>query len=137
MNEELNEYPTFGALARSAMAFGIPIMALAVIMGVTVIFMMIGIMTVGVKGMLILTITIPLLLMIRTISKTDDRAINVLAFELLCLLKRRNAKAFWGTNTILSAKYGLNKNDYIRLNKQIAEQTAGSRRLAAKNKLPH
>lgn len=121
--QELEEYPTFGALARSAMVAGIPIMPLAIIASITVICFMIGSIFWGLKALLILLITVPLILMLRTISATDDRAINILGYELLCLIKRRNARAFNNTNTILACQYGRNKHDYYRLAKQLTTKT--------------
>lgn len=116
--EELDDYPTFNALARSAMILGIPIIPFILISVTTVILGMIGLMIVGLQGMLILVISIPLLLMLRTISATDDRAVNILGYELLCVLKRKNAKAFGDTNTILATKYGRNRHDYQRFTRQ-------------------
>ena len=133
---ELQEYPTFGALARSAMVFGIPLMPLSIIVAITVIFGMIGTMFMGLKGMLVFVISIPLLLMLRTISATDDRAINILGYEVLCLFKRRNANAFNGTTTFLATRYGRNKHDYQRLAQQNFKRTASSRGHATKAKSP-
>lgn len=131
---ELQEYPSFGALARSAMVIGIPLIPLALIVSITVIVGLIGTMAIGLKGMLVLVISVPLLIMLRTISATDDRAIYILGFEVLCLLKRRNANAFGGTTTFLSTRYGRYKHDYQRFIKQNSQLTTSSCRYATKAK---
>lgn len=132
--DDLQEYPTFNGLSRSAMIWGIPIMALALIVGVSMIISLILMQFIGLQGFFAFVIAIPLLLMIKSISANDDQAINILGYEVACLLKKNNSKAFSGTNTILATKFGNRKDDYNRLVKENIESANRSRRLLAKNK---
>ncbi|WP_071058028.1 VirB3 family type IV secretion system protein [Pelistega sp. MC2] len=130
---ELEEYPTFGALARSAMVMGVPLVPLIIIGVVSTFIALIGLATIGLGALLVFAVALPLVFMLRAISQTDDRALNILAYELMCFFKRKNTKAFWGTNTVLAAQYGRQKNDYQRLYQQTTENTTVPRKLSAKN----
>ncbi|WP_200877003.1 hypothetical protein [Taylorella equigenitalis] len=89
---------------------------------------------IGLQGFLAFALAIPLLFMLKSISANDDQAMNILWYEVLCLLKKKNSKAFGGTNTILATKFGNTKDDYSRLVKEYFEQANRARRLLAKNK---
>lgn len=90
--DDLPEYPTFNGLSRSAMIWGIPIMALALIVGVSMVISLILLQFIGLQGFLAFALAIPLLFMLKSISANDDQAMNILWYEVLCLLKKKIVK---------------------------------------------
>lgn len=119
----LHEYPTFNGMGRSAMMFGIPIMALVLASVGGAILALIAGTLFGNKGFLVAIVVLPVLLMIRTISAKDDQAIRILGYEMFCLFKRRNAKLFWKTNTVIGTKLGTSYHDYRRVAKEYSQQS--------------
>lgn len=133
MQTDEKTFPTYGALSRSAMVWGIPLMPLAALMGGTLVLTMLCFTFLGGKALLIILIPIPILFVFKTVSRTDDRALNILGYELLCFFYRRNARLFNNTTTVLGIKYGKKINDYQRFFEQRSEKTGRGIGFSAKN----
>ena len=105
-------------------------MALAVVLGGCLVITMALLTFIGGKALWVMALTIPILGLLKTISATDDGAVKILAYEVYCLFKRKNAKIFGGTTTVLATKYGRQKNDYQRFIEQNAKPTNRPRRFS-------
>ncbi|MGB4882424.1 MAG: VirB3 family type IV secretion system protein [Neisseria sp.] len=132
--EDINtEQPTYNALGRSAMFFGVPILALAVCGFVGVLGTLLAMPFLEGRALFILLLPIPFILFLRTISATDDSAFRIVSLELKWFLRKANGKLFNGTNTVLATKYGRQRSDYQRFFEQGPEGAASSIRLSAEN----
>lgn len=97
-------YPNYGALARPAMMMGVPVAAFASVFIASTLLTLFGFLLIGGKGLLALLLPVPILLLFRQLCANDDHALSVIGFELMCLFKKRNAKYFNKTLTIVSDK---------------------------------
>lgn len=134
MNEDINTaYPTFGALARSAMVLGIPLPALAVCGFIGLMATLMAMPFLSGKALLFLLLPVPVLLFLRTICANDTQALTIIMTETRWFLSRRNIKLFNGTTTILSTKYGRTPSDYQRFFEQNTQAAACAARLSAQS----
>ncbi|MBK1781609.1 VirB3 family type IV secretion system protein [Advenella sp. WQ 585] len=133
MQMEEKTFPTYGALSRSAIVMGIPLVPMAALIGCTMVVTMFFLTFIGGKALLLTVIPIPILFVFKTVSKNDDRALNILGYELLCFFYRRNARLFNKTTTILGTKYGQKLNDYQRFFEQRSEAAGRSVRFSTEN----
>ncbi|WP_234041281.1 VirB3 family type IV secretion system protein [Advenella mandrilli] len=133
MQTEEKTFPTYGALSRSAMIMGIPLMPLAALMGGTLVLTMFCFMFLGGKALLIMLIPIPILFVFKTVSRTDDQALNIIGYELICFFYRRHARLFNNTTTIMGTKYGRRLNDYCRFFEKNSEENRGTIRFSTEN----
>jgi len=133
MQTEEKIFPTYGALSRSAMIMGIPLMPLAALMGGTLVLTMFCFMFLGGKALLIMLIPVPILFVFKTVSRTDDQALNIIGYELICFFYRRNTRFFNKTTTILGTKYGKKVNDYQRFFEQRSEKASWPIRFSTEN----
>lgn len=101
---EKPKYFTYGALARPAMFMGIPVNAFAMTIIAFALLTLLGLVMFDIKGLLILLLSAPILLLFRTLCENDDQALNIIGFELLCSFKKRNARFFNKTFTVLSER---------------------------------
>lgn len=97
-------YPSYGALARPAMMMGVPVAAFATVFILSTVLTLFGFLLIGGKGLLFLLLPVPFLLLFRALCATDDQALSVIGFELMCFFKKRHTKLFNGTFTIVSDK---------------------------------
>lgn len=102
---EEKTFPTYGALSRSAMFMGIPLAPMAILIGCTMVVTMLTLTFIGGKALLLMIIPIPILFVFKTVSRTDDRALNILGYELLCFFIDAmpgfltKPQLFWAPNT--------------------------------------
>lgn len=108
-------FPTYGALSRTAMFFGIPILPMALVLVGSTILTMIGFMTIGGSALFMMLVPIPILAALRTFSANDDKAMEIIGYEIRVFLSRKNADLFNNTTTIIGTKLGRHHNDYCRL----------------------
>ncbi|AVL70627.1 type IV secretion system protein VirB3 [Oligella urethralis] len=108
------EYPIFGGISREIMIWGVPIMPLAFVAVGSAIIAMIAMILIGGKGLLFMLTPIPIFFGMKTFTANDNQALQIVGLELLIFFKRRNARIFNGTTTIIGTKLGRDKNDYIR-----------------------
>jgi type IV secretion system protein VirB3 len=115
-DSELRDFPTYGALSRAAMIFGVPLMALvAVFVGSLVVIMGLSqFEAIGSWSYLFVLVSLAILLIIKSVCALDDQAMRILSFEILWFIKKTN-KAIWGNNLVLlPIKYGRCENEIKR-----------------------
>ncbi|WP_051940664.1 VirB3 family type IV secretion system protein [Stenoxybacter acetivorans] len=108
------EYSAYNALAREAMFFGIPIVAFGMCIGAATLLALIAMQFVGLSGLLLFGLCLPVLLFLKTICASDTQAMRKIAAEVKWFFRRKNAQLFNSTTTILSTKYGRQFDDYQR-----------------------
>jgi len=115
---KLRDFPTYGALSRAAMVFGIPFMAIVgVLLGSLGVVMALN-KFVGTWAYLFLMVSVVILLVIKALCATDDQAMRILGFEVFWFTKKRN-KVIWGDNLVLlPIKYGRQNNEIKRIYEQ-------------------
>ncbi len=120
------EQATFNGLNRRAMVLGIPLPALAVCGLAAVILTMATLPFLEGRASYFLLLPLPVLAFLYTISKNDDQALRIYFYETKYFLRRRNAKMFNGTNTILATKFGRQQSDYQRFFEQRSKSATGT-----------
>ncbi len=106
---EETEYVSFNGLGRNAMVFGVPYMVALGICSATALLAMLALMFVGPLGLLTFLLAVPVLVFIRFICETDDRAIDIFMLEIKwALIKMVSglSKYFGGTLTLSPMTYG-------------------------------
>ncbi|MBR3425722.1 MAG: VirB3 family type IV secretion system protein [Neisseriaceae bacterium] len=115
-------YPNYGGLDRQALFFGIPVVvAMLILVGATVPAIILVQFFSAIWGLFCVAIAAAVLFHLHNVCSDDDQAMRITGFELLCFLRRKNARIFGGKNTILSTRYGRHKSDYQRLLEQYSE----------------
>ncbi len=132
--ENINtEYSTYNALGRQAMIFGVPVVGLAVSGFVLVMATMLAMPFLNGRALLILALLIPIFIGLRTVCETDDQALRIYAYEIKWFFRKRNAKMFNNTTTIIPTKYGRQNSDFQRFFQQDVQSAARAFRLTAAN----
>lgn len=131
--ETYQEFPTYNALGRTALVFGVPLVPFAALVGSFLVLTMFLFTFIGGKALWVMTLPLPLVFLMKTISKTDDRALSVLGYEVYCFFYRRNARIFNQTNTILGIHYGKRLNDYQRFFEQCTQASSCPVRFSTKD----
>ena len=134
MREDIHtEQPTFNGMNRQAMVLGIPLPALAVCGLSGVMLMLVTLPFLEGRALFFLLLPLPVLFFFRTVCANDDQALRIYMYELKYFLRRRNAKMFNGTNTILATKFGRQQSDYQRFFEQRAQSATGTVGFSAEN----
>ncbi len=120
------EQHTFNGLNRRAMMFGIPLEAVAISVFIGMAITLPMLFFLGWRALLFLLLPVPFLAFLRTICANDDQALNIYRLETKYFLRRRNAKLFNGTNTILATKFGRQQSDYQRFFEQRSKSATGT-----------
>lgn len=125
MSDEKNTYPGFNGLGRTATLWGVPYMALLV---VVVISMFTGVLVaffVGPGGLLFVFLGFPVLLWFKSICETDDQGLRIMWLEMRCKLyfamlrlrafvnASRSAPRFGNTATLSPLRYGRQRRVYL------------------------
>jgi len=118
------KFTTFNALSRSAMVAGIPLIPLVLLLAGTVVITMLLLTFLKGKALLFLIVPLPVIFFMKTVSRNDDQALQVIGYELLCWYYRRNAAMFNGTTTFLATQFGRNIHDYQRFFEQRTQKTS-------------
>ncbi|MFD1246050.1 VirB3 family type IV secretion system protein [Paralysiella testudinis] len=127
------EQMTFNGLARQAMVIGVPLPALAICGFTGVMASMVAMPFLEGSALFFLLLPAPMIAFLRHICANDDQALRIIVSEMQWFVRRRNAKLFNGTNTILATKYGRQQSDYQRFFEQGAEGAAGTVGLSAQS----
>lgn len=127
------EQATFNGLNRQAMILGIPLQAVATCLFIGMAVALPMTYFLGSRALLFLLLPLPFLAFLHTICANDDQALKIYLYELKYFLRRRNAKMFNGTNTILATKFGRQQSDYQRFFAQRAEKPARAVGFSAEN----
>ncbi len=118
------KFPTFNALGRSALVAGIPLIPLVMLSASTLVITMLLLTFLQGKALFFLIIPLPVIFFMKTVSRNDDQALQVIGYELLCWFFRRNATMFNGTTTFLATQFGRNIHDYQRFFEQRTQKTS-------------
>lgn len=118
------EYPNYGGLDREALFFNVPIVVFALLALATALpAMLLFQFGSAAYGLIVIVVGISVFAYLSFLCSQDDQAMRITAIELWVLLRRKNAKIFGGTTTVLSTRYGRHRNDYRRLLEQYSETT--------------
>ena len=120
------EQATFNGLSRQAMLWGIPLPAVVACIFVGMMTAMLSMPFLQGKALFFLLLPFPILAFLRTICVNDDQALRIYFYETKYFLRRRNAKMFNGTNTILATKFGRQQSDYQRFFEQRSKSATGT-----------
>lgn len=120
------EQATFNGLSRQAMLWGIPLPAVVACIFVGMMTAMFSMPFLQGKALFFLLLPFPILAFFRTICVNDDQALRIYFYETKYFLRRRNAKMFNGTNTILATKFGRQQSDYQRFFEQRSKSATGT-----------
>ena len=103
------EYVSYNGLGRSPVIWGIPYMVMLFVGSFGLLFGMLCGLKFGPLGWLFGLIVVPILIFIKMISATDDKAIDILMIELKWAIRkffRGNSEYYGGTLTITPTTYG-------------------------------
>ncbi|EKS9798984.1 VirB3 family type IV secretion system protein [Burkholderia cepacia] len=104
--EERTLYPSYAALNRTAMIWGIPLIPGLVVFCASLMVGLIALLTLGPGGALLVIPGAAVLMFFKKVSETDDQALRILGFELRCVFARANANLFGRTYTLAPMRYG-------------------------------
>lgn len=119
-------YLSYNAMARSPMVFGIPFMPMLVIGTVSIVLGVVGSVLMGGVGWLLALIGIPILLFVKMISATDDRAAFILMIELKWYFIKKisgNSGLYNGAMFVSPIKFCRKVKDVRYFFKQYSEKT--------------
>lgn len=128
-----SEYPTYNGMNRAAMVWGVPIMPIALCGFVLMMLSMVGASVLGGRAFLLLGLILPVFFGLKSISANDDQAVKIYTEELKWTMRRKNAKLFNGTLTILPTKYGRQQSDYQRFIEQNLQEPTSRQRFSPEN----
>lgn len=127
------EQQTFNGLARQAMVMGVPLPALAACGFAGMMATLVAMPFLQGSALFFLLLPLPVIFFLRTICANDDQALRIYLYEFKWLLRKRNAKLFNGTLTILAIKFGRQLSDYQRFFEAGAQKPTGSSRFSTQN----
>jgi type IV secretion system protein VirB3 len=138
MSDEKTRYPGFNGLGRTAAIWGVPYMAMLV---VVVVSMFIGVLVsffVGPGGLLFVFLGFPVLLYFKNVCETDDQGLRIMWLEFRCRFyfwrlrvrarvnAGRSTPRFGNTATLAPLRYGRQRRVYRDFLKPLSK---GERRL--------
>ncbi len=126
-------FPTYGALARSAMIFGVPIVPLFFMVLIFAFLLLMTLPILGIKAFLFPALAVPIIVFMKQISKNDDKALEMIGYEIYCFTFRRNTKFFNNATTILGTTYKEDKDAYNRFFKTTPTQAGFAGRFSTQN----
>lgn len=113
MSEEYRTFSSYNGLDRVVMVFGVPLVPAVILLMILMFGSLIAQKILGLIGFAFVALGLPIFLFLRSISETDDRAMNILAFEMMFRLKRKYYPEFGNTLTYVPMKY-LRNGKYIQ-----------------------
>lgn len=119
-------YLSYNAMARSPMVFGIPFMPMLVVGTGAIMLGLAGSVVLGGVGWLLALVCVPILLFVKMISVTDDRAAFILIFEIKWYFVKKfsgNSVFFNGAMFVSPLKFGRKVKDVKRFFEQHFEKT--------------
>lgn len=84
----VKEFASLNGLGRPAMFFGVPLVAGLVVVAIAITTSFLAQIKFGMLGFLIFFLFIPILIVIRQLTSTDDHALRILFFEVKFFLKK-------------------------------------------------
>ncbi len=119
------EYLSYNGLGRSPVIWGVPYMFILFVGSGALLFGMLCGLMFGPLGWLTGLIALPVLIFVKIISATDDKAINILMIEIKWMLLKvlsGTAKFFGGLLTLAPTTYGRRRKNVKRY---FEERTGG------------
>lgn len=117
--KEYRQFPSYNGLDRVIMFMGVPLIPAILIFLLLLLVSLVAQKILGLIGLAFMMLGLPIFLFLKQICETDDRALNMLALEMLFRFKRRYYQEFGNTLTYLPMKY-LRNAKYIQ---QVLKQT--------------
>lgn len=102
---QYREFSSYNGLDRTALFFGIPLLAAVglLVMGVFVMFL--GMYFFSIAGFLFGLIVLPLAFFVRVITHNDDKALEMIALEMKYRSKRHLYKEYGNTLTFMPERF--------------------------------
>jgi len=117
-------YPSYNGLARTALIGGALPLVPTILVGIGAVLGALVLQAViGPAGLLFVLLVIPVLLFLKFICETDDKAMTILWMEIKCHFSRVNAHLWNNTYTFTPIKYG----SHFHVYKRAFEKTTGHR----------
>ncbi|MGF6766189.1 type IV secretion system protein VirB3 [Paraburkholderia sp. GAS33] len=113
MDEEKTLYSAYAGLSRTAMIWGVPLMAALGVFVCSVFASLLGAAMYGIGGLLFAFPGVPVMIFFKHICETDDQALRILWLEVVCFLHRANAGLFGKTYTLAPMTYGRSLKGYM------------------------
>ena len=110
---EYRKFSSYNGLDRVVMIFGVPLIPAVIVFMIVMFGALIASKIIGLIGFAFLGLGLRVFLFLRLICETDDKALNILALEMLFRLKRKNYQEFGNTLTYVPMKY-LRNGKYIQ-----------------------
>ncbi len=88
MSNEYREFSSYKALDRTAMFMGMPLLAAIGLLMLGVFFMFVGLFLFDITGFLFSFLVVPIGFLLRNISETDDKALQIMLLEFRYMSKR-------------------------------------------------
>lgn len=117
--KEYRQFPSYNGLDRVIMFMGVPLIPAILIFLLLLLVSLVAQKILGIIGLAFMMLGLPIFLFLKQICETDDRALNMLALEMLFRFKRRYYQEFGNTLTYLQTNY-LRNGKYIQ---QVLKQT--------------
>lgn len=111
------EYISYNGLGRSPVIWGIPYMFILFVGSGALLFGMLCGLMFGPLGWLVALVALPVLIFVKIISATDDKAVDILIIEMKWMLLKTfsgTAKFFGGLLTLAPTTYGRRRRNVKR-----------------------
>ncbi len=102
---EYREFSSYNGLDRTALFFGIPLLACVALLVLGVFIMFAGMYFFSVIGFLFALVVVPIGFMLRSITMNDDKALQILALEMKFRAKRVAYSLLGNTLTFVPERY--------------------------------
>ncbi len=124
MTDEKARYPGFNGLGRTAALWGVPYMALLVVVVSSMFIAVLIAFFVGPGGLLFVFLGVPVLMYFKQVCETDDQGLRIMWLEMRCRLyfgmlklrafinANRAAPRFGNTMTLAPLRYGRQRRVY-------------------------
>jgi len=117
MSTEKTLYPSYAGLNRTAMQWGVPLLPGLAVFVVSLFASLVGAAFMGPGGFVLGLPGVPIIMYFKHVSQTDDQALRITWFELLCALRRKHVSLFGKTYTLVPMRYG---RTYRQIRQQLA-----------------
>ncbi|MDN7472547.1 VirB3 family type IV secretion system protein [Burkholderia orbicola] len=117
MSTEKTLYPSYAGLNRTAMQWGVPLLPGLAVFVASLFASLVGAAFMGPGGFVLGLPGVPIIMYFKHVSQTDDQALRITWFELLCALRRKQVSLFGRTYTLVPMRYG---RSYRQIRQQLA-----------------
>lgn len=113
MSKEYRTFSSYNGLDRVVMVLDVPLVPAVIVLMILMFGSLLAQKILGLIGFAFVALGLPIFLFLRNISETDDRAMNILALEMMFRLKRKYYQENGNTLTYVPMKY-LRNGKYIQ-----------------------